>query len=101
MPFDRVVAPAAAAGGPVKPTPRAIHNRLLPFLSVLGLVSISYVLGGAVTFFELPTSGPLRKANAQYYSTAQSREQAALIYQLAAKMVRLSPVLASALTLKD
>ena len=46
-------------------------------------------------------AGPLRRANAQYYSTAQSRDQAALIYQLAAKMVRLSPILDAALTLKD
>ncbi len=37
-------------------------RRLLPCLSVLALVSLSYVLGGAVTFFDLPTSGVLRKA---------------------------------------
>jgi phage terminase large subunit-like protein len=46
-------------------------------------------------------AGPLRRASQQIYSTAQSRDQAALIYKLAAKMVRLSPILSEALILKD
>lgn len=38
--------------------------------------------------------GPKVKPNSQLYSTAQSREQAAIIFQLAAKIVRMSPSLA-------
>lgn len=38
-------------------------------------------------------AGPERLENAQLYSTAQSREQAAVLFDLAAKMVRMSPKL--------
>ncbi|TPJ86946.1 MULTISPECIES: terminase TerL endonuclease subunit [unclassified Mesorhizobium] len=37
--------------------------------------------------------GPEAKRNAQLYSAAQSREQAAILFELAAKMIRMSPVL--------
>ncbi len=42
----------------------------------------------------LHLAGPEARPNAQLYSAAQSRDQAALLYGLAAKMVRLSPDLA-------
>lgn len=45
--------------------------------------------------------GPLRQSNSQLYSAAQSREQAALIFRLAAKMVRMSPILNDAIIVKD
>src|SRR6478735_1252570 len=37
--------------------------------------------------------GPEAKANSQLYSAAQSRDQAAVLFELAAKMIRMSPVL--------
>jgi hypothetical protein len=40
--------------------PRLRH--LLPWLSILGLVSLSYLLGAAVMFFGMPTSDYLNKA---------------------------------------
>jgi hypothetical protein len=50
---------AAAAGG----TPLPRHRKLLPLLvSAFGIISLSYLLGAAVIFFELPSSGFLRKA---------------------------------------
>ena len=41
------------------------------------------------------------KPNSQIFSTAQSREQAALVFSLAAKMVRMSPSLRSLVQIKD
>jgi phage terminase large subunit-like protein len=41
------------------------------------------------------------KPNSQLYSAAQSRDQAAIIFSLAAKMVRLNPVLARAVTIHE
>lgn len=45
--------------------------------------------------------GPKARPNSQLYSTAQSREQAALIFHLAAKIVRMSPELRDSITIKD
>lgn len=45
--------------------------------------------------------GPARQMNSQLYSAAQSRDQAALIFHLAAKMARMSPQIADGLTIKD
>lgn len=41
----------------------------------------------------LHLAGPEARRNSQLYSAAQSRDQAAILYSLAAKMVRLSPTL--------
>src|SRR5207247_4636486 len=49
----------AAAGG--KPS-RPCRPFLLRCLSLFGVVSLSYVLGAAVMFFELPSSSFLRRA---------------------------------------
>src|SRR5215469_629286 len=46
-------------------------------------------------------AGPAAIPNCQLYSTAQSRDQAALLYALAAKIVRMSPRLSSAVVCKD
>lgn len=46
-------------------------------------------------------AGPERRPNSQLYSAAQSREQAAILFALAAKVVRLSPDLAGAITVRD
>jgi hypothetical protein len=51
----------SATADKVTPTPR--RRRVLPFLiSLFGIISFSYLLGAAVMFFELPTSGFLTNA---------------------------------------
>ena len=47
--------------------------------------------------------GPVgyHRRNSQLFSTAQSREQAAIIFQLAAKIVRMSPVLRDVINIRD
>lgn len=45
--------------------------------------------------------GPEAKANGQLYSAAQSRDQAAILFSLAAKMVRLSPDLSAHVGIRD
>src|SRR5215831_7527563 len=46
-------------------------------------------------------AGPAAIPNSQLFSTAQSRDQAALLYALAAKIVRMSPRLSGAVVCKD
>lgn len=45
--------------------------------------------------------GPEAEPNSQLYSSAQSKEQASLLFELAAKVVRMSPDLASVITIRD
>lgn len=45
--------------------------------------------------------GPEAKPNSQLYSAAQSREQAAILFNLAAKMVRMSPELSGVVVIRD
>lgn len=45
--------------------------------------------------------GPEARANSQLYSAAQSREQAAILFSLAAKIVRMSPDLAQYVGIRD
>ncbi len=45
--------------------------------------------------------GPEAKPNSQLYSAAQSRDQAALLFALAAKVVRMSPTLSQYMTIRD
>lgn len=45
--------------------------------------------------------GPEAKRNSQLYSDAQSREQAAILFALAAKIVRMSPDLAQYIVIRD
>jgi phage terminase large subunit-like protein len=45
--------------------------------------------------------GPEAKPNSQLYSTAQSRDQAGIIFALAAKIVRMSPDLNSVVAIRD
>jgi len=49
----------------------------------------------------LHTCGPEAKPNSQLYSAAQSRDQAAVLFELAAKMVRMSPDLSEYVTIRD
>jgi phage terminase large subunit-like protein len=45
--------------------------------------------------------GPEHRVNSQMYSCAQSRDQAAVLFSLAAKIIRLSPKLQSVIQIKD
>jgi phage terminase large subunit-like protein len=45
--------------------------------------------------------GPEAKANSQLYSAAQSREQASILFGLAAKMVRMSPDMKASVVVRD
>lgn len=45
--------------------------------------------------------GPEAKANSQLFSAAQSRDQASILFALAAKMVRMSPDLAQYVVIRD
>jgi phage terminase large subunit-like protein len=45
--------------------------------------------------------GPEAKANSQLYSAAQSREQASILFALAAKIVRMSPALSGVVVIRD
>jgi phage terminase large subunit-like protein len=45
--------------------------------------------------------GPEARPNAQLYSAAQSRDQAAVLFELAAKMVRMSPTLSKYILIRD
>lgn len=45
--------------------------------------------------------GPEAKANSQLYSAAQSRDQASILFALAAKMIRMSPDLSAYVNIRD
>lgn len=45
--------------------------------------------------------GPMYRKNSQLYSAAQSRDQAAILFSLAAKMVRMSPDLHGVITIRE
>lgn len=45
--------------------------------------------------------GPEHRRNSEVYSTAMSRDQAAIVYSIAAKMVRMSPTLSSLVVPRD
>lgn len=45
--------------------------------------------------------GPAHRKNSQLFSTAQSRDQAAVLFALAAKIVRMSPTLQPVITIRD
>jgi phage terminase large subunit-like protein len=49
----------------------------------------------------LHTGGPEAVPNSQLYSAAQSREQASILFNLAAKMVRMSPELSEYIVVRD
>lgn len=49
----------------------------------------------------LHTAGPEAVRNGQLVSTAQSRDQAAVLFQLAAKIVRMSPTLDAVVSIRD
>jgi len=55
----------------------------------------------AALLLVLHTAGPEARENSQLYSAAQSRDQAAIVFALAAKIIRLSPELSAHVTVRD
>lgn len=57
--------------------------------------------GDSAMLLLLHLAGPFYQYNSQLYSAAQSREQAAILFKLASKMVRMSPDLSSVVTIRE
>jgi len=75
--------------------PHGTRRAILSFARKNGKTAIAAFL------LLLHLCGPEAKANSSLYSAAQSRDQAAILYTLAAKCVRLSPNLKSFVTPRD
>jgi len=55
----------------------------------------------AALLLVLHIAGPEARANSQLYSAAQSKDQAAIVFALAAKIIRLSPELSAHVVVRD
>ena len=55
----------------------------------------------SATVVLLHIAGPETKQNSEMYSTAMSRDQAALVFNLAAKMIRMSPDIGDFVTIRE
>lgn len=93
-------------GRPVKLTPeqkkwvRMIYDtQTRRFILSMGRKNAKTALTSFLLLLHL--CGPEAEPNSQLYSSAQSKEQAALLFELAAKVVRMSPDLASVITIRD
>ena len=79
---------------------RGIYNTLTrTAIFCIGRKNAKTTLGGFLLL--LHTAGPEARRNSQLNSAAQSKDQAALLYSLAAKIVRLSPELSPFVICKD
>lgn len=56
---------------------------------------------GAALLTLVHLAGPMARQNAQLYSAAQSRDQAAILFALASKIVRMSPKLSKLITIQQ
>jgi phage terminase large subunit-like protein len=77
------------------PAPGGTRRAILSFGRKNGKTSLSACL------LLVHLCGPKVVANSSLYSTAQSRTQAAILFTLAAKMVRMSPILRGQIRIKD
>jgi phage terminase large subunit-like protein len=75
--------------------PHGTRRAILSFARKNGKTALAAVL------LLVHLCGPMARPNSQMFSSAQSREQAALIFNLAAKIVRMSPALRDSVTVKD
>jgi phage terminase large subunit-like protein len=73
------------------------HTRLF----ILSMARKNAKTAFAAFLLLLHTCGPEAHPNSQLYSAAQSRDQAAVLFELAAKMVRMSPDLAAVVVIRD
>jgi phage terminase large subunit-like protein len=94
------------AGKPVELTPkqkkwirRIYDTPTRTFILSMGRKNAKTAL--AAFLLLLHTCGPEAKPNSQLYSGAQSRDQAAILFELAAKVVRMSPDLSAVVTIRD
>jgi hypothetical protein len=62
MSANQVVGPGASPAAPAHPSARKGSRVLLRWSLLLGLLSVGYLLGAAVMFFDLPSAGFLSKA---------------------------------------
>jgi phage terminase large subunit-like protein len=69
------------------------------FILSMGRKNAKTALAGFLLLVHL--CGPCSRPNSQLYSAAQSRDQAAILFELAAKIVRYSPDLSSVVTIRD
>lgn len=101
-----VVPEGKLTGKPVKLSAEQRHWLHLIYDSPTRLFILSMGRKNAKTAFcafllLLHLCGPEALPNSQLYSAAQSKEQAAVLFELAAKMVRLSIDLAAVVTIRD
>jgi len=75
--------------------PRGTRRAILSFARKNGKTALAAVL------LLVHLIGPMAIPNSNMFSTAQSREQAALIFMLAAKIVRMSPELRGAVIVRE
>ena len=75
--------------------PHGTRRAILSFGRKNGKTAIS----AFITLLHL--CGPEARANSQLFSAAQSRDQAAILFALAAKVVRMSPDLSAVVTIRD
>lgn len=93
-------------GQPVKLSAKQRHWLHLIYDSPTRTFILSMARKNAKTAFSaflclLHLVGPEAKPNSNLYSAAQSREQAAILFSLAAKIVRFSPDLSQYVTIRD
>lgn len=91
---------------PVKLTPKQRKWLARIYDSPTRMFILSMARKGAKTTFAaflllLHLCGPEARANSQLFSTALSRDQAAVLFALAAKIVRMSPDLAAYIAVRD
>lgn len=93
-------------GRPVKLTKKQRHwfKRIYDtptrtFILSMGRKNAKTAFAGFIVL--LHTCGPEARPNSQQYSAAQSRDQAAVLFELVAKMIRMSPVLSEYVTIRD
>jgi phage terminase large subunit-like protein len=75
--------------------PHGTRRAILSFARKNGKTALTSVL------LLVHLCGPMARPNSQLFSSAQSREQASLIFNLAAKIIRMSPALRDSVTIKD
>ena len=88
----------------VRPWQRKIINAIYDGHTRRAIISFARKNGKtalAAWLLLLHLCGPEAKPNSQLYSTAMSKKQAAKLYDLAVKTVRMSPVLANVITTRD
>ena len=93
-------------GQPVKLTPEQRHWLEMIYDTPTRRFILSMARKNAKTAFSgflllLHLCGPEAKPNSQLYSAAQSRDQAAILFSLAAKIVRMSPDLSQFVLVRD